>query len=187
MTPEQIVELPNGFNWKELEDVGRIPTPESWFFEEVRTHPKVRSFFMTRERISDPGIIVAGDLIIAKTTEEGLFKTGVSLWVTENASSILHGSPTELAKSLIKDMPNVVSESDMEEGQNGRFKTFRRHFKIVPGITLGIQMSAKRLYMEAGGNDRVDRFYNMIFETPEGQWQTDQEIANVMFENRTFS
>ncbi len=187
-TAKTIPELPQGFAWKDMAFCrGTIPMPQDWHFRQDPMGPLTRIFFITREAITGPPLVLTPGALFVPEDTRGFFQTGLTIYVHRDAVQAFKAKPSELVNQFAREFDLHIPESDPTISQEGNLLVVRIFFRSREKSPLGISSPPTKLYIETSGNDSTGTFYMMTFETPSDKWSNDQEIARVMIENRVFA
>ncbi len=173
-------ELPAGFAWQEVPQLrAAFPRPDGWSyrFEQIQD---TQACFITRESFH-PGVWMP----TPEDVDRGQgFKTGLSVNSFAGIARKLGVSPAVFARSALTTNRLLVPESGVVTSKDGPLASYKGYFTSLRGVMGLERMPSIRYYMEAVGNNRTDRAYVVMFETPAELWEQDKEIAKVIIDNR---
>ena len=70
----------------------------------------------------------------------------------------------------------------------GPLVVYRGHFRTISGrILAGRVLDDRHIYSEVAANNRTDKVYVIMFESPMDKWEADREIAETMTNGRRLS
>lgn len=174
--PVEARDLPAGYTWREIPQIGAgFPQPDGWFykFDHVQGTDAV---FITRELIRAEGFFTSAEDV---KSGQG-FRTGLALNTVGGISVKLGVRARVFARGSLTANPLLVPESSLETRQEESLTIFRGYFRSGSRLLADRGMPPIKYLIEAIANERTDRWYLVMFETPIELWPNDRDIAEIL-------